>query len=171
MSENNRIDRSKSRGYGECYFCGIKLNPQKVGLNSADPIVIANEDGCLAGCCNNCDTRYVHTIRRVLWYKVPKEEYEQLLPYIKIIPTKELEEIIVSYSEEELLDYFRSLKVRFERKGFKLKPEPKTKEEFLECSKEQREARAILEKDFNAFGPHIRLFDKTMYNIKKFFSF
>lgn len=170
MNENNRIDRSSSRDYGNCYFCGVKLNPHKAGLNSADPIVIANEDGYLTGCCNECDTKYVHTIRRVLWHKVPKEEYKKLLPYIKIIPIKKLEEIITLYPEEELLDHFRNLKIHFEKRGFKLKPEPKTKEEFLECAKEQREARAILEKDFNAFGPHAKLTVKAKSFIKKFFN-
>jgi hypothetical protein len=170
VNENNRIDRSSSKDYGNCYFCGTKLDVKKTGVNNPDPLAIPNEKGEVSGCCYECDTKYVGTLRRVLWRKTPKEEYEKLLPYIKIIPIKELEEIITLYPEEELLDHFRSLKIDFEKRGFKLKPEPKTKEELLECAKEQREARAILEKGFNAFSPHAKLTVKAKFFIKKFFN-
>ena len=170
------------KDFGRCYFCGIKLNREKTGVNNTDPVAIPNEDGSVSDCCYNCDTRYVHALRRVLWHQVGNKEYAQLVPYVKIIPTRLLEEMVVSSSHFtiSLLSLVRGFKTRCEQRGFKLDPEPmrvlmskeeyqKAEESRLETAKKQREFRALLDENLDAWGPDITPFQKVWVSIKESF--
>lgn len=174
------INKRSERNFGNCYFCGIKLDDTKTGVNNPDPLAIPNENGEISGCCYACDTRYVHSVRRVLWHQISKEEYVQLVPYVKIIPTRLLEEMIMSSSSSTsgLLPLIRGFKARCEQRGFKLDPEPmralmndkeyqKAEKSRLETARKQREMRALLDKDFDAWGPDITPFKKLIVTIKE----
>lgn len=163
---------------GKCYFCGIKLNRDKTGVNNTDPVAIPNEDGSISNCCYDCDTRYVHALRRVLWHQVDNKEYTQLVPYVKIIPTRLLEEMVVSSSHftTDLLSVIRGFKARCELRGFKLDPEPmrdlmsdeeyqNTEESRLETARKQREFRALLDENLDAWGPDITPFRKFIVTV------
>lgn len=167
---------------GKCYFCGINLNREKTGINNTDPVAIPNEDGYTSGCCYACDTRYVHALRRVLWHQVGNKECAQLIPYVKIIPARLLEEMIVSSSSSTsgLLPLVRGFKARCERRGFKLDPEPmrglmsdeecqNAEESRLETARKQREFRALLDENLDAWGPDITPFQKVWVSIKEAF--
>lgn len=177
-SENN----TPKRDFGKCYFCGIKLDRERTGVNNTDPVAITNEDGSISDCCCYCGFRYVHALRRVLWHQVGNKEYAQLVPYIKIIPIRLLEEMVVSSSHftTSLLSLIRGFKTRCEQRGFRLDPEPtrdlmsdekyqKAEKSRLEIAKKQREMRALLDKDLDAWGPDITPFKKLIVTIKEAF--
>lgn len=170
------------KDFGRCYFCGVKLNREKTGVNNTDPVAIPNEDGSTSDCCYDCDTRYVHALRRILWHQVGNKEYAQLVPYVKIIPVRLLEEMIMSSSSSTsgLLPLVRGFKTRCEQRGFKLDPEPmrvlmskeecqKAEESRLETAKKQREFRALLDENLDAWGPDITPFQKVWVSIKESF--
>lgn len=170
------------KDFGNCYFCGKKLSREKTGVNNTDPVAIPNEDGYTSGCCCDCDTRYVHSLRKVLWHQVGNKEYAQLVPYVKIIPTRLLEEMIMSSSSSTLglLSLIRGFRARCEQRGFKLDPEPmrelmddaeyqKAEDTRLETAKKQREMRALLDENYDAWGPDITPFKKLLVTIKEAF--
>lgn len=177
-SENKRSERD----FGSCYFCGVKLKEYytegATGVNCADPLVIPDEKGELDACCHNCDVKYVHRTRRALWCKdVSREEYSELLPYVKVLPVRFLEKILGSPADT--LNLFRAFKVRCEQRGIKLTPEPMkdllTEEKFqeayekrFETAGELRSVRAMLDENFDAFGPYIKPFDKLKFRVKDF---
>lgn len=177
-SENNRAERD----FGNCYFCGVKLKEYytegATGVNSANPLPIPDENGVLYACCHNCDVKYVHRTRRALWCEeVSRKEYSELLPYVKVLPVRFLEEILDSPADT--LNLFRAFKVRCEQRGIRLSPEPMegllTEEEYQEAYEkrfevvgELRAVRAMLDENFDAFGPHIKPLNKLKLQVKDF---